>query len=122
MKRILVADDNAAIREMLRDALEDRFEVVEAPDGRDALEKIAALRPDLVLLDIGMPALDGFEVLRRVRQDPALAGVRIAALTAFAMESDRERAMAAGFDAYISKPVELRALRAEVERLAGVVS
>lgn len=120
MKRILVADDNTAIREMLRDALEDRFEIAEACDGREALEKIVALRPDLVLLDIGMPALDGFEVLRRVREDAALAGVRVAALTAFAMESDRARAMAAGFDAYISKPVELQALRAEVDRLAGL--
>ncbi len=122
MKRILIADDSAAIREMLRDALEDRFEVHEAADGAEALHKIAALRPDLVLLDIGMPLLDGFEVLRRVRGDAALKDTRIAALTAFAMNSDCQRALEAGFDTYISKPVEIGALRGEVARLAGSVS
>jgi CheY-like chemotaxis protein len=104
---------------MLRDALEDRYEVEEACDGREAIQKIAANKPDVALLDIAMPFLDGYEVLRSVRADAALAGVRTVALTAFAMQSDRDRALEAGFDAYVSKPVELKALRQTVARLAG---
>ncbi len=119
MKRILITDDNPAIRELLRDALDDRFEISEAADGADALSKIEALHPALVLLDIRMPGLDGYDVLARVRANPALAGTRIAAVTAFAMRDDRDRALAAGFDAFITKPIEIPGLRAQVARLVG---
>ncbi len=117
MRKILIADDNPAIREMLRDILEDMYEVVEASDGEDALRKIEAERPELVLLDMRMPRLDGFGVLRSVRANAALAGTRLVALTAFAMQGDCERALAAGLDGYITKPVDIRSLRTHVGRL-----
>jgi CheY-like chemotaxis protein len=117
MRKVLIADDNLAIREMLRDILEDLFEIAEACDGEDALRKIEAERPALVLLDVRMPGLDGFEVLKRVRSNPDFAGTKVVALTAFAMQGDCERALGAGFDAYITKPVEVKLLRTHVGRL-----
>jgi len=115
---ILVADDNPAGREFARDILEAAgYRVVEAADGEDALARIAAARPAAVLLDIRMPRLDGFATLARIRGNPALAGLKVAALTAFAMQGDREKALAAGFDAYVTKPVTPAMLCAEVELL-----
>jgi two-component system cell cycle response regulator DivK len=73
--------------------------------------------PDLVLLDIQMPKLDGYEVLRRIREDAELSGTRVIALTALAMRGERERAMTAGFDGYVSKPITLSSLYAEIERV-----
>ena len=116
--QVLVADDNPAGREFVRDILEDAgCAVTAAADGEDVLRLIEAARPDLVLLDIRMPRLDGFGTLARLRANPALAGLKVAALTAFAMQGDREKALAAGFDAYITKPVDAAALRREVDRL-----
>jgi CheY-like chemotaxis protein len=74
---------------------------------------------DLILLDLQMPKMDGFEVLAQLRKDPQFATIPIAALTASAMQGDRERALSAGFSVYIAKPVDLRVLRAETERLIG---
>jgi len=71
--------------------------------------------PDLVLLDIQMPEMDGFAVLREIRQDPALCRLRVVALTAFAMQGDRERALEAGFDDYITKPITLAKLKSQLE-------
>lgn len=118
MKKIVVADDNPVSRELIREILEspDRL-IVEANDGRDALLKIEETTPDLVLLDIQMPALDGFAVLQRLRSDPRFHKLRIAAITAFAMKGDEEKAFAAGFDDYITKPVRAAALRTRVEKL-----
>ncbi len=115
--RILVADDNAASRELLREVLESMgCEVLEAVDGREAVERAREGAPGLVLVDIQMPRLDGYGVLRELRGDAQLQPVRVVALTAFAMQGDRERALAAGFDGYITKPVEIAALRREVRR------
>ncbi len=121
MKRILVADDNPVSRELVREVLDaPGRSIVEAADGEEALEKIGKEIPDLVLLDIQMPVLDGFGVIRRIRRDPRTAGLRVLALTAFAMKGDRARALAAGFDAYITKPIDAAALRQQVEQLLGV--
>jgi len=112
---ILVADDNPASRELIREVLEmSGYDVLEAEDGQDALGKIRAFAPDLVLIDIQMPRLDGFGVLRELRSDPRFAEMRVVALTAFAMQGDRERALDTGFDGYITKPVEIASLREEV--------
>lgn len=118
MKRILVAEDDLASRELIREILEARgYEVVEAGDGQEAVQKIAEKKPDLVLLDIQMPVLDGFGVLRQLRQDSRFATLRVVALTAYAMRGDREKALAAGFDAYFTKPVDATALSRQIEQL-----
>ena len=115
-KRVLVADDNPIGRELVRESLADHVSsIIEAADGRDALEKIREALPDLVLLDIQMPEMDGYAVLREIRGDPALQNLRVVALTAFAMQGDRERAIEAGFDDYITKPVTLAKLKAQLE-------
>ncbi len=118
--RILVADDNAVSRELIREILEAAgHEIIEASDGTDALARIRAFLPEVVFLDIQMPLLNGYEVIREIRSDPELRSLRVIALTAYAMEKDRNRALAAGFDSYISKPVNAAAVRQEVERAAG---
>jgi two-component system, cell cycle response regulator DivK len=115
--RILVADDNGASRELIREVLElSSYEVIEAIDGEEAVRKARETPPDLVLVDIQMPRLDGYGVLRELREDPRFSGLRVLALTAFAMQGDRERALSAGFDGYITKPVEIAALRQEIRK------
>jgi two-component system cell cycle response regulator DivK len=118
MSKILIADDRAPSRELIREILEiSGYEVVEASDGGEALEKARELVPDLILLDIEMPTLDGFDVIQQLRSDPRFTATPIVALTASAMPGDREKALQAGFTGYISKPVRLAELRAEVGRL-----
>jgi PAS domain S-box-containing protein len=115
-KRVLVADDNPAGRELVRESLADHVgSIIEASDGREALEKIRETRPDLVLLDIQMPEMDGYAVVREIRSDPALRDLRVVALTAFAMQGDRDRALAAGFDEYLTKPVTVAKLKSQLE-------
>ncbi len=115
--KILVADDNPASRELIREVLEmSGYDVIEAADGEEAVRRAREGAPDLVLVDIQMPRLDGFGVLRELRADEKFSGLRVVALTAFAMQGDRDRAMGAGFDGYITKPVEIAALRQEVRR------
>ena len=118
VKKILIADDRAPSRELIREILEMAgYQVAEAPDGAQALEMAQQLSPDLILLDIEMPALNGFGVIEKLREDPRFAATPVVALTASAMQGDREKALQAGFTGYISKPVRLAALRAEVARL-----
>ena len=115
MKTVLFADDNPANRELVRAILEAAgFQVLEASDGRQALEQVRAHRPDVVLLDVQMPKLDGLRVLAEIRQDPVLATVPVVALTAYAMRGDRERILASGFDGYLTKPIDFATLVAEV--------
>ena len=119
-KRVLIADDNAVSRELIREILEhDEYEVIEAGDGGEALRKAREHRPDLALLDIQMPVMDGNMVIREIRADPSLSHLPVAALTAYAMQGDRERALAAGFNCYITKPIEIPDLRAQVAKLLG---
>ncbi|HEY7334616.1 MAG TPA: response regulator [Bryobacteraceae bacterium] len=118
MKTVLIADDKATGRELVRTVLErSGYRVVEAGDGLEALEQARQIHPDLVILDLHMPGLDGFGVVRELRRDVSFAGIPVIALTASAMMGDRERALAAGCDGYIAKPVRLSVLRDEVARL-----
>ena len=118
MKKILVADDKETSRELVRTVLEaSGYEVYEAADGIEALEQARRENPDLVILDLHMPRLDGFGVIAELRRDEKFAATPVMALTASAMMGDREQALAAGFTGYIAKPIPLAALRSEVERL-----
>jgi CheY-like chemotaxis protein len=118
MKKVLVADDKDTGRELVRTVLEKSgFQVFEASDGPEAVVEATRIQPDLIILDIHMPGLDGFEVIEKLRREKGFTATPIIALTASAMMGDRERAMAAGFTGYITKPIRLEALRAEVERL-----
>jgi CheY-like chemotaxis protein len=105
MKRIAVVEDNPDNRLLVQVILEPHYEVVEYETGFAALEGLPQVRPDLVLLDVSLPEMDGTEVLRRIRQDPALRALPVIALTAHAMAGDREKYLAAGFDDYVSKPI-----------------
>lgn len=118
MKKVLVADDRAISRELVRSVLEGSgYEVFEASDGVEALEEARRVRPDVILLDLHMPRLDGFGVIRELRGDHAFDDIPVLALTASAMTGDRERALASGFTGYVAKPIRVAALRIEVERL-----
>jgi len=118
MKKILVADDRATSRELVRVALEHSgYLVYEACDGEQALTSARDLRPDLIILDLHMPGLDGFGVVKEIRNDATLAVTPVMALTASAMQGDRERALASGFSSYLAKPIQLGNLRKEVARL-----
>jgi CheY-like chemotaxis protein len=118
MKTIVVADDNPASRELMRELLESSgYNVVDAADGSEALERTLEARPDLVVLDIELPAMSGFEVLEAIRQHPELSSLPVVAVTARAMEGDLERGVAAGFDAYITKPIKIGAVRARIREL-----
>jgi two-component system cell cycle response regulator DivK len=118
MIKVLIAEDNAVNRELLRELLETRGYVVdEACDGQVALEMIEQMRPDILLLDIGMPVLDGFAVVRRIRENPRFAALPVLAVTAYAMQGDREKILNSGFDGYLSKPVNWTVLEEEINRL-----
>ena len=120
MTKILIAEDNAVNRELLRELLEMRgYTVVEACDGEQALRMIEQTQPDLLLLDIGMPVLDGFGVMRKIRENPRFASLPVVAVTAYAMQGDQEKILNSGFNGYLSKPVNARALAEEIERLLG---
>ena len=116
MKTILIADDSPISRELIRESLESaECRVVEASDGRNALEMIRQSFPDLVLMDIQMPHFDGYAVLEHIRKDARLRALRVIAVTAYAMQGDRERALSAGFDGYITKPIEIAGLREQLK-------
>jgi CheY-like chemotaxis protein len=118
MKRILVVDDKMTSRELIRTVLENSgYAVSEAGDGVEAVRMAQQVQPDLILLDLQMPTLDGFGALEQLRGNPCFADLPIVAVTANAMQGDREKALAAGFTSYISKPVKLAVLRTELARL-----
>ena len=117
-RRILIADDEANIVLSLEFLMRHAgYEVRSAADGEAALREIAEFRPDLVLLDVMLPLRDGFEVCQRVRDDPALAAVKIVMLTARGREVEVAKGLALGADLYITKPFATRELLASVERL-----
>jgi len=120
MKKVLVADDKAAGRELIRTVLEQcGHSVFEASDGMEAVRQAGEVLPDLIILDLHMPELDGFGAFRELRADERFAATPIVALTASAMQGDRERALSAGFTSYLAKPLSLDVLRSEVEHLLG---
>ena len=105
MIRVAIVEDNEDNRLLLRALLEGEFEVAEYVDGPSAVAGIRAAVPDVVLLDISLPHMDGCQVLRALRDDTATQAVPVVALTAHAMSGDRERFLEMGFDAYITKPI-----------------
>ena len=107
-RRVLIVDDNADAVAILSVAIRrGGHEVHEAYDGRQALETARRVRPDFIFLDIALPRLDGFGVVRQIRSDPALASTRVIAITGFAQDRDREEARKAGFDQFLVKPIDL---------------
>jgi CheY-like chemotaxis protein len=113
---ILIADDNPFSRELMRELLEASGHVIiEAVNGRNAIELIRQNQPDLVFLDLQMPLQDGFSVIRELRDDARFRGLTVVAVTASAMLGERERALTAGFDSYIAKPIELCDIEQQVE-------
>jgi two-component system, cell cycle response regulator DivK len=115
---VLVVEDNPLNLKLVRDVLGHAgYRVLEAADAERGIALARSQRPDIVLMDIQLPGIDGVEALGRLRADPATAGIPVVALTAFAMKDDRERLLAAGFDGYLEKPVSVRALPGQVETL-----
>jgi two-component system, cell cycle response regulator DivK len=115
--RILVVDDNPANLRLLRMLLlNEAYDVRTAGDAAEALVVVGEFHPDLILMDLQMPGVDGFELTRRLKADPATRGIVIVALTAYAMKGDEERARAAGCDGYVSKPIDTRSLPAVIAR------
>jgi two-component system cell cycle response regulator DivK len=112
--RVLVVDDAAYNREVLVQNLEDEYETLEAADGATALTVARAEQPDVILLDLSLPVMDGWETVRRLRQDPVTAWIPVLAVTAHAMAGDQVRALASGCDDYLPKPVDERLLLVKV--------
>ena len=120
MPTLAVVEDNADNRLLLQAILGDKYDLVEYENGVDALAGISGSRPDLVLLDISLPGMDGNEILRRLRGDARLRDLPVIALTAHAMSGDREKFLAAGFDDYVTKPiVDENQLFTAIARLLG---
>ncbi len=117
-RTVLVAEDREASRELIRTLLEHSgYAVLEAADGAEAIHVAVERKPDLILLDLQMPIMDGMEVLQRLRSDDRFKGTPIVALTANAMRGDREHALDCGFTGYLTKPISLAAIREELGRL-----
>jgi two-component system cell cycle response regulator DivK len=113
--RILIVEDNPDNRTLISDILQAMdYTVIEAMDGEEGVAKARAERPDLVLMDLSLPQMDGWTATRQIKADEALKKIPIIALTAHAMVGDREKALDAGCDDYISKPIDLRELQSKI--------
>jgi two-component system cell cycle response regulator DivK len=118
MAKILLVEDNEMNRDMLsRRLIRNGFEVVMAVDGQQGVEMAASEKPDLILMDMSLPVMDGWEATRRVKDDAATKAIPVIALTAHAMVQDKEKAMAAGCDDFDTKPVEMPRLLAKINAL-----
>ncbi|HZS55160.1 MAG TPA: response regulator [Bryobacteraceae bacterium] len=121
MPRILLVEDNDFNRDMLSRRLRRRgYEIIDATDGEEAVRLAGTQNPDLILMDINLPGMDGWEATRRIRANGATACLPIIALTAHAMAGDREKTINAGCDEYETKPVNFEALLSKMETLLGV--
>lgn len=120
MKRILVIEDTDDNRQIIRDLLTTvGYELIEAVDGEEGVAAAAREKPDLILMDIQLPRMDGYEATRRIKADPATAHIPVIAVTSYALSGDEEKTRAAGCDAYIAKPFSPRLLLAKVRELVG---
>ena len=118
MATILIVEDNELNRDMLsRRLMKKGYQIVFAEDGAEGLEKIGILRPDLVLMDIGLPIMDGWEATKKAKQDPETKDIPIIALTAHALEQDREKAFDVGADDFDTKPVDFKRLLEKIQHL-----
>lgn len=118
MNKLLIADDEAGVRALVRTTLETgRYEILEATNGREALELARRHRPEIVLLDLMMPELSGFDVCRTLKEDPSTARITIVMLTARAQEADRREGEAAGADDYLTKPFSPLALLRKIDEV-----
>jgi two-component system, cell cycle response regulator DivK len=118
--RVLVVEDNPQNLKLIRDVLEYQgFDVLTATSGEDGVAAALTDSPDLVLMDLHLPGIDGHEALLRIRADPRCSGTPVVAVSAFAMKDDIERAVATGFDGYIAKPIDVHALP---DQIAGFLS
>lgn len=119
-KVILVVEDNERNRKLVRTILKFRgYEVIECEDGAPSLELAKKHRPALVLMDIELPTMDGITALLRLRADPETAAIPVVAVTASVTASEREKVASAGFNAYLSKPIDVASFNETVDRLAG---
>jgi two-component system cell cycle response regulator DivK len=115
--RILVIEDHEDNRRIMRDLLRSvSFDMVEAVNGSEGIAKAQTYRPDLILMDMQLPEIDGYEATRRIKVDPALKSIPIIAVTSFALSGDEEKARAAGCVAYVTKPFSPRKLLAEIRK------
>jgi len=115
---ILVVDDDPFSMRLTADLLElSGFGILKFEDGKSALEALKGIAPDLIILDIGLPGMDGYELHKKIKEDSRFAGVKIIALSASVMKEDKERIRAAGFDAFIPKPIDTKALVVKVREL-----
>jgi two-component system cell cycle response regulator DivK len=115
-KKILVVDDNNDSRELVVKVLKNQgYEMIEAIDGEDALEKAVSEKPDLILMDISIPKINGYEVTKRLKSIEEVKEIPVVALTAHAMRGDRAKALEAGCEGYISKPINVRELPGQVK-------
>jgi CheY-like chemotaxis protein len=120
MAKILLVEDNEMNRDMLsRRLVRNGFEVVIAVDGRKGVEMATSEKPDLILMDMSLPVMDGWDATRHVKADPVTKSIPVIALTAHAMVEDRDKAIAAGCDDFDTKPVELPRLLGKIQALLG---
>ncbi len=120
MPRILLVDDDSALRDITRRRVEKRgFEVVIAENGAEGIEKAKAEKPDLILMDMTMPVMDGFEAIRRLKADDETKAIPVIAMTAMAMSEEREQILACGANDYESKPINLAQLVEKIHQLLG---
>jgi len=119
-KKVLVVEDTEDNRRILRDLLSMAgYDMVEAHDGAEGVAKAAEHKPDLILMDIQMPVMDGYEATRRIKADPALAHIPVIAVTSYALSGDEEKTRAAGCNGYIAKPFSPRQLLSKVREFVG---
>ena len=119
-KKILVVEDQEDNRQILRDLLGSvDLEMVEAENGQEALTAVAEHKPDLILMDIQLPIMDGYEATRRIKADPATKAIPIIVVTSYALSGDEDKARAAGCDGYVAKPFSPRQMLAKVRGIVG---
>lgn len=119
-RKILIVEDIPMNRKLIRDILiYYGYEIIEAENGEKAVRIAREQKPDLIIMDLQMPLMNGFEAIKILRSDPATKDITVIAVTSFAMAGDREKVLAAGFDDYISKPLNTRELPEMVKKLLG---